>query len=167
MARLYLLLGANLGEPKKQLIAASKAIQSTVGKITQCSAIYSTEAWGTEDEQPEYLNQVLEIQTDLEPSVVLERTQAIEKKLGRVRNKKWEARIIDVDILFYDDWVIDSPLLSTPHPYFHVRNFALIPMNEIAPAYIHPLLNKSVRQLLEESPDILSVKLLHSQEHEF
>lgn len=160
MASLYLLLGANLGDPKKQLAAAVQAIQEEIGPIVQKSSIYVTESWGTEEKQPDYLNQVLAVQSEWSAQEVLQKTQRIEEKLGRVRHKKWEARVIDIDILFYEDAIIDLPNLKIPHPLFQERNFAMVPMNEIAPNYIHPVFNKNITELLRESSDDLAVKLI-------
>lgn len=160
MASLYLLLGANLGDPKKQLAAAVQAIQEEIGPIVQKSSIYVTESWGTEEKQPDYLNQVLAVQSDLSALEVLQKTQRIEEKLGRVRLKKWEARVIDIDILFYEDTIIDHPDLKIPHPFFQARNFAMVPMNEIAPNFIHPVFNKNIIELLRESSDKLAVKMI-------
>jgi 2-amino-4-hydroxy-6-hydroxymethyldihydropteridine diphosphokinase len=160
MATLYLLLGANLEDPKKQLAAAVQAIQEQIGKIVQQSSIYITESWGTEEKQPDYLNQVLAVQSEWSAQEVLQKTQRIEEKLGRVRHKKWEARVIDIDILFYEDAIIDLPNLKIPHPLFQERNFAMVPMNEIAPNYIHPVFNKNITELLRESSDDLAVKLI-------
>lgn len=161
MATLYLLLGANLEDPKKQLAAAVQAIQEQIGKIVQQSSIYITESWGTEEKQPDYLNQVLAVQSEWSAQEVLQKTQHIEEKLGRVRHKKWEARVIDIDILFYEDAIIDLPNLKIPHPLFQERNFAMVPMNEIAPNYIHPVFNKNITELLRESSDDLAVKLIY------
>lgn len=160
MATLYLLLGANLGDSKKQLAAAVQAIQEQIGTIVQQSSIYITESWGTEEKQPDYLNQVLAVQSEWSAQEVLQKTQRIEEKLGRVRHKKWEARVIDIDILFYEDAIIDLPNLKIPHPLFQERNFAMVPMNEIAPNYIHPVFNKNITELLRESSDDLAVKLI-------
>jgi 2-amino-4-hydroxy-6-hydroxymethyldihydropteridine diphosphokinase len=160
MATLYLLLGANLEDPKKQLAAAVQAIQEQIGTIVQQSSIYITESWGTEEKQPDYLNQVLAVQSEWSAQEVLQKTQRIEEKLGRVRHKKWEARVIDIDILFYEDAIIDLPNLKIPHPLFQERNFAMVPMNEIAPNYIHPVFNKNITELLRESSDDLAVKLI-------
>lgn len=160
MATLYLLLGANLGDPKKQLAAAVQAIQEQIGTIVQQSSIYITESWGTEEKQPDYLNQVLAVQSEWSAQEVLQKTQRIEEKLGRVRHKKWEARVIDIDILFYEDAIIDLPNLKIPHPLFQERNFAMVPMNEISPNYIHPVFNKNITELLRESSDDLAVKLI-------
>jgi 2-amino-4-hydroxy-6-hydroxymethyldihydropteridine diphosphokinase len=161
MATLYLLLGANLEDPKKQLAAAVQAIQEQIGTIVQQSSIYITESWGTEEKQPDYLNQVLAVQSEWSAQEVLQKTQRIEEKLGRVRHKKWEARVIDIDILFYEDAIIDLPNLKIPHPLFQERNFAMVPMNEIAPNYIHPVFNKNITELLRESSDDLAVKLIY------
>lgn len=159
MAHVYLLLGANLGDREQQMQAARDGIEASIGLIVKASELYETTSWGAEEEQPDYLNQVLLVETVQAPLQVLKESNTIEARLGRVRKKKWDARIIDIDILFYDHQIVDLPQLQIPHPYFQERNFALVPMNEIAPEYIHPILSKSVNELLHDSADPLSVRL--------
>jgi 2-amino-4-hydroxy-6-hydroxymethyldihydropteridine diphosphokinase len=159
MFQVYLLLGANLGKRFDQMRAAFQEVGKQVGSIIHYSALYETAAWGVEDE-PNYLNQVLLVETTLEPLVVLKRINKIEKKLGRVRNLKWESRLIDIDILFYDDLIINSSELIVPHPYLHLRRFTLIPLHEIAPDWIHPIFKKNTGELLKELKDELDVRKL-------
>ncbi|PWK26299.1 2-amino-4-hydroxy-6-hydroxymethyldihydropteridine diphosphokinase [Arcicella aurantiaca] len=146
----YLLLGSNLGNREEILNQAITAIQENVGVIISQSKYYETPAWGKTD-QPDFLNIALEIATNLMPLVVLEKTQAIEQQLGRVRIEKWGARLIDIDIIFYGQEIINiSEHLNIPHPLMQERLFVLEPIAEIAPDFIHPVLKKSVSELLEE-----------------
>lgn len=164
MAHVYLLLGANLGDREQQMQAAREGIIASIGLIVKASELYETTSWGAEEEQPDYLNQVLLVETAQAPLQVLKEINAIEARLGRVREKKWDARIIDIDILFYDYQIVDLPQLQIPHPYFQERNFALIPMTEIAPDFIHPILGKPVSELLNDTADPLSVKPYYTQQ---
>jgi 2-amino-4-hydroxy-6-hydroxymethyldihydropteridine diphosphokinase len=159
MFQVYLLLGANLGERFDQMKSAFQEVEKQVGRILQYSSIYETAAWGMEDE-PNYLNQVLLVETTLKPLEVLKQINKIEEQLGRVRNLKWESRIIDIDILFYENLLIDRPELTIPHPYLHLRKFTLIPLHEIAPDFMHPSLKKSTKELLNELQDGLDVRKL-------
>ncbi|MEJ8757175.1 2-amino-4-hydroxy-6-hydroxymethyldihydropteridine diphosphokinase [Pontibacter sp. H259] len=157
MPKLYLLLGGNLGDRILYLQQARESITAQVGSITQASAIYETAAWGKTD-QPSFLNQVLEVATGLTPEQVLQIINQIEHDLGRERLEHWGARVIDIDILFYDDLVQQSQRLTIPHPQLHLRRFTLLPLHELAPDLQHPVLNKSITQLLEHCPDALEVK---------
>ena len=146
MIDVFLLLGSNLGNRQLFLANAAEAIEREVGNIIKRSSVYETQSWGKED-QPDYLNQVLLVHTGLPAREVLERILVIEKSMGRERIEKWGSRIIDIDILFYDDEVINEPDLIVPHPYLHQRKFVIEPLAEIAPQHIHPVLNKSILQL--------------------
>ncbi len=155
----FLLLGSNLGDSIKYLQDASARIEKKVGAITLKSSLYQTESWGKPD-QPDFINQVICVDTDLHPKELLARVLEIEIELGRERVSKWGSRIIDIDILFYNDQVVNEPDLIIPHPYLHERRFTLMPLHEIAPHMIHPALNKSVEELLDELSDNLFVKKL-------
>ncbi len=159
MNKVYILLGANLGNPTEQIGQAIKYIDRTIGKIIARSSLYETEAWGVE-EQPPFFNQVILVKTDLLPSALLDACQEIENSLGRVRHKKWDTRIIDIDILYFNEECINTPRLIVPHPYLHFRRFTLVPLCEIAPEYVHPQLLKTNKELLDASTDPLSVKKL-------
>jgi deoxyguanosine kinase len=154
MKKVFLSLGTNLGKKREYLSAATQEIARKIGNCTLISGIYETEAWGFESEN-NFLNQVIEITTNLEPSVLISQCLEIEKELGRERNNsgKYESRIIDIDILFYGDEVIHSENLQIPHPHLHKRRFILKPLNEIAPDMIHPALGKSISKLLTECTD--------------
>lgn len=154
---IYILLGANLGDPISQLDQANQLLNSKVGKIIATSSIYESEAWGVED-QPVFYNQVLCIETLLQPTACLHICQEIELQLGRIREKKWGARIIDIDILYFNNDIIDTETLQVPHPYIHLRNFTLVPLVEIAPDYMHAKFNKTNAQLLLDTADNLNVK---------
>ena len=160
MKGIYLLLGSNMGDSMEVLDHAISEIEYAIGEIVKSSSIYKTKAWGIED-QPDFLNQVVEVETKLIPEILLQEVNKIEEKLGRVRYIKWHARIIDIDILYYGGMTVRSTNLVIPHPENENRNFALIPMAEIAPDFIHPVLNMSQAQLLQNCRDTLDVELLN------
>jgi 2-amino-4-hydroxy-6-hydroxymethyldihydropteridine diphosphokinase len=146
----YLLLGSNLGNSKEILEKAVELLAQKVGVITKQSKDYETAPWGVTD-QPDFLNLALEIHTKLQPLEVLEQTQFIENQLGRVRKEKWGARLIDIDILFYGNEIIDEPHLKVPHPFLHERDFALTPLAEIASDFVHPVFEKTIECLRVEN----------------
>jgi 2-amino-4-hydroxy-6-hydroxymethyldihydropteridine diphosphokinase len=152
----FLLLGSNLGDRANTLMSARKLIVEKVGPIVHQSSIYETAAWGLTD-QPAFLNQVIEIETTIPPEEVLRNILDIEHELGRVRYERWGARVIDIDLLYYRDSILDSARLTIPHPRIQDRRFTLVPLNEIAPDFLNPLLQKSSRQLLADCPDTSDV----------
>lgn len=154
-----LLLGANLGDKVTTLHDAVKEINENVGKVTSLSYFYETAAWGKEN-QPSYYNQVLTCSTRLFGEELLSKTQFIENKLGRIRKEKWGARIIDIDILFIEDEVINTDTLKVPHPFIQERRFTLEPLTEILPNFVHPVLNQTLSDLLLQCKDPLTVKKL-------
>jgi len=158
MNAIFLLLGSNLGNREMFLKQAAAGLEQEVGTIVKTSSVYETQAWGKTD-VPDYLNQVLLLNTAFTPQVVLGKILAIEKKLGRERTEKWGSRTIDIDILFYDDQVINEPDLVVPHPQLHLRKFVLEPLAEIAPDFVHPVLNKNILTL-NRYTDALIVKKL-------
>lgn len=152
-----MLLGGNIGDRFSYLSLATTQIGEKAGKILQMSSIYETAPWGIPD-QPDFLNQVLEIDTDLPPQELLESILAIELSLGRERHHKWYARTIDIDVLLYADYVMQQPTLQVPHLRLPFRRFALIPLSEIASQIVHPQLNKTIAELLAQCEDTLEVK---------
>lgn len=156
--KVILSLGGNLGNVELTFQKAEQLIQQKVGEITLQSSIYSTKAWG-EENQPDFLNRVVVVETLLSPQNVLQLLLAIEKKMGRVREntKKWMERVIDIDILFYDQEIIESEHLIVPHPYLQDRNFVLYPMYEILPDFKHPILGKTIAELKNSCKDGLQV----------
>ena len=157
----FLLLGANLGDRVATLSRAVQRISEIVGAVVQQSHIYETAPWGVL-EQPAFLNQVLAVDTQLEPDAVLTQTQRIERELGRVRLEKWGARMIDIDILYYDQRIVKTNQLTIPHPYLHQRRFTLMPLAEISPDFRHPVLGKTTTELLTECPDTGEVTIFNS-----
>ena len=155
--RAYLLTGGNMGNRERYLEDAAKYISQSCGKILKESSIYETAAWGKTD-QPNFLNQALLIETTFTADELMKRILLIEEKLERTRNEKYDARTIDIDILFFNNEIINEPKLIIPHPEIQNRRFALAPMNEIAPEFIHPVLHKNINTLLKECADKLDVK---------
>lgn len=156
MTDVYLLLGSNEGDRHAWLQQAVEQL-AALGNINSQSALYQTAAWGIED-QPAFLNMALCLQTELHPLELLQKIHDIEQHLGRQRTQKWGQRTLDIDILFYGDAIVDLPELKVPHPYLQERRFALVPLNEITPDFLHPGLNKTVSQLLDDCPDQLEVE---------
>ncbi|SMD32397.1 2-amino-4-hydroxy-6-hydroxymethyldihydropteridinediphosphokinase [Reichenbachiella faecimaris] len=156
MSQCHLLLGTNIGDKKHNLLQARELIIARIGKIIKPSAIYQTSAWGKED-QDDFLNQVLAIETEQSPEVLLGKCLDIEKDLGRVRFEHWGERLIDIDILYYGDQVITSQRLTVPHPEIQNRRFTLVPLVEIAPEYKHPKMNQTNKDLLGLCTDPLEV----------
>ena len=149
---LYLLLGANLNDRAQALRRATDLIAERVGEVVQQSGLYETAPWGIPD-QPAFLNQVLAVDTTQQPEAVLAKTQEIEQELGRVRHEKWGARVIDIDILYHNQLILATETLIIPHPHLHQRRFTLVPLAEIAPDFVHPVLMKTTVKLLAECAD--------------
>lgn len=159
MTKIYLSLGANLGDRQGTMISAGELIRSRIGQPGSMSSFYETAPWGVTD-QPAFLNQVVEVETSQQPEDVLRHILEIEHELGRVRYERWGARVIDIDLLYFGEEVRDTARLTLPHPRLHERKFVLIPMVEIAPDFIHPYLQKTQTTLLSECPDTGEVTLL-------
>ena len=146
-----------MGDRKEYLATAREWIEAECGKIEKASLLYQTAAWGKTD-QPAFLNQALQIKTTLNAKQLIRQVLKIEKKMGRTREEKNGPRIIDIDILFFNDEVISTSFLKIPHPEMQNRRFVLTPLNEIATGIVHPVLKKTVKQLLAECPDTLAVE---------
>ncbi len=153
----YLLTGGNMGDRMGNLMAAKKNIEIFCGNIVKDSSIYETEAWGKTD-QRNFLNQVLLIETKLTPASLMKEILLIEGRMGRQRKEKYGERTIDIDILFFNNNIINEEDLIIPHPEIQNRRFVLEPMNEIAPEFIHPVFSKKISALLKECGDNLGVK---------
>lgn len=155
---IIIITGSNMGNRQANLLEAGKLIEQYIGEIIQKSSVYESEPWGYRD-KASYLNQVIRLNCALEPEDLLEKCLEIEKSMGRVRNTAaYESRIIDIDILFYGNLHYRSKKLIIPHPHIQSRKFVLLPLNEIASQFLHPVLNKTVQELLNECPDKLWVK---------
>ena len=149
---IFLQIGSNIGDRHSNLLKCLKNIEVSIGKIIKQSKIYVSECWGVEN-QRDYLNMVVAIKTRYNPSEVLKIVLSIENDLGRVRKKKWDSRIIDIDILFFDKQIIKSKELIIPHKHLHQRLFVLKPFADIAPFFIHPELKRNIKQLIKECKD--------------
>jgi len=158
MNRTYLLIGSNEGDRIHHMSTAREMVKDKIGKITASSQLYETAAWGKHD-QPDFLNQVLLVNTLLPAATCLKEILLIEKRMGRIRTKKNDPRIIDIDILFFNDDIINDVHLSVAHPELQNRKFVLIPMNELSPGLIHPVLHRSMRDLLSTCKDELEVRV--------
>ena len=153
MNTVYLCLGGNIGNTRAIFKKAIEQIESGIGRCVLKSRLYTTEPWGFKAEQL-FLNQVVVVETELEPHVILELCQQTEAELGRTRSGKgYQPRTIDIDILFIDNQIINLPDLKVPHPLLHLRNFVLQPMCDVAPQLVHPLLKKTMAELRDECAD--------------
>lgn len=146
MATVYIGIGSNLGDRKGNCLKAVTLLSECGLIVRKQSSFYETEPWGLRD-QPEFINMAVEAETGLEPLKLLELLKNTEKQMGRNESVRWGPRVIDLDILFYDDLVIDTPELKMPHPFMNERDFVLRPLAEIAPEKKHPELKKTVREL--------------------
>lgn len=152
MALVYIGLGSNVGDRKANCRRAIEGLNSKGIVVMKISSLYETKPWGLK-EQPDFINMAAEVETGLPPEELLAAVKDIEKDMGRDSTVKWGPRIIDLDILFYDDIVVNINHLRIPHPLLHERDFVLAPLSEIAPDKVHPVLKKTVRQLKEELKD--------------
>lgn len=152
MNKAYLLIGGNLGDREGNLARARDLLETQTGRISAVSGLYATAAWGKTN-QPDFLNQALEIQTTLNARQLIRRILKIEKQMGRIRAEKYGPRLIDIDILLFNEEIHDLRFLKVPHPELPNRRFALVPLAEIAPEAIHPISGKKVKELLEACTD--------------
>ncbi len=153
----FLQLGSNLGEREVLLQDAITAIEDKVGFVIEKSKVYESTPWRVEG-QENHLNQILKVKTEMLADDVLSAILDIEKELGRVRLEKWGERLIDIDIIFYNDAIIETPHLCIPHKHMHERMFVLTPLHNIAPDMLHPKYNKTVEELLQICTDTELVK---------
>lgn len=151
MSIVYLGLGSNLGDKRSHINHAIQLIGMEAGEVLDVSSFYNSPPWGFNSRHV-FLNAVLIISTEITPLELLNKTQRIEKRIGRKEKTEegYEDRMIDIDILFYDNQIVNLPQLTIPHPCLHKRDFVLCPLAEIAPDLVHPVLKKSVRELSEE-----------------
>ncbi len=156
MTGIYLSLGTNLGDREQNLFRACELLTFKSIIIKNASSIYQTAAWGKTD-QPDFYNQVIEVDTSLNPHFLLKKLNGIETEMGRVRSEKWGERLIDIDILYYHDKIIDDEYLQVPHPEIQNRKFILAPLVEMSPKNVHPLSFKSQYELYQLLNDELSV----------
>lgn len=156
----YLLLGTNLGDRAQNLNTAIAFIEKEVGEVFKKSSVYETAAWGKTD-QPGFLNLAIGVKTDVAPLVLLNILLGIEKKMGRVRMERWGERLIDIDIIFYADKIVNDDQLTLPHPEMHKRRFVLEPLNEIAADFVHPILKEKVSSILSNLTDELTVEKIN------
>jgi 2-amino-4-hydroxy-6-hydroxymethyldihydropteridine diphosphokinase len=165
MAEVYLILGSNLGNRQMFLHKADRLLQEQAGATLERSSIYETKPWGF-NSKDFFLNQVVKIETSYSPSELLKIIKEIEIKLGRTKkDKKYDQRCIDIDILFYNDEIFCSNELVIPHPLITKRKFVLMPLNEIAPDYKHPTLKKPIKELVNDCDDKLSVRKFEDNEN--
>lgn len=154
----FLHLGSNEGNRLEMIKNAISMIENKIGKVTDKSALYETEAWGLKD-QPDFINQAIKVSTTLSASDTLNLCKSIEADLGGIKKEKWGQRSIDIDLLFWNDSVMKNDNLTLPHPHIENRNFVLIPLMEIAGDYIHPVLNKTIEEIFDDCEDECEVLL--------
>lgn len=157
MNKAYILLGGNQGNVFRNLQRAASSLEKAAGTVVRRSSVYQTAAWGLAD-QPDFLNQVLVLETTLAAEKLLSACLSIEAKMGRIRTVKNAPRIIDIDILFFNKEISNDPRLTLPHPRIAQRRFVLTPLNELSPNFRHPVLHKTIHQLLTICRDELPVK---------
>jgi len=154
LVKTTILLGGNLGKVPETFELALIELQE-LGHIVKKSSVYCSKAWGMGADTPDFYNQAVLLQTDLTPVDLLYGLLEVEKKFGRKRKdvSNYESRLLDLDIIFYENQVLDSEDLKIPHPRMHIRSFTLVPLAEIIPEFVHPILNETIEQLLNKQAD--------------
>jgi 2-amino-4-hydroxy-6-hydroxymethyldihydropteridine diphosphokinase len=148
MSIVYISIGSNLGDREENCAHAIKLLKENGITVKKQSSMHETEPWGVKD-QPKFINMAVEVETDKKPEELLRVLKEIEKEIGRTETTKWGPRVIDLDILFYDDLILKTPVLEIPHPLLQERDFVLKPLSEIAPDKKHPVSGKTVKEMLE------------------
>lgn len=162
MNKVFLITGGNIGDRKKNLQIAANSIEENIGHIIKSSSIYETEAWGNTNQHAFY-NQVHIVESNHTAEEIIKKILQIEKEMGRIRTIKNAARIIDIDILFFNDEIINGSALTIPHKEISNRRFVLMPLNELAPNLIHPVLQISISKLLTRCKDTLHATRLEKE----
>lgn len=157
MGKCHLHLGSNQGDRKIQLARAIQMIEESIGPILSSSSMFETDAWGKTD-QNDFINMALEVEHYMTPNQLLISVNKIEDQIGRVRLEKWGPRLIDIDIIFIEDIIVDTKKLTIPHRLMHKRNFVLYPMVEIAADFIHPVIDEPLSTILEDCEDETEVR---------
>ena len=155
--RVFLSTGSNQGNSIANLNLANILLSQQIGLVKNTSSFYKTSAWGKTD-QPDFINQCIEIITPFPPKMLMQKILQVEKQLGRIRHEKWGPRTIDIDILLFDNIILRDNDLFIPHPQMHNRNFVLAPLAELAPNLIHPSIKKTMKELVTETTDTLPIK---------
>jgi 2-amino-4-hydroxy-6-hydroxymethyldihydropteridine diphosphokinase len=148
MPIVYLGIGSNIGKREDNCLRAISLLRENGLKITKRSGMHETEPWGVKD-QPRFINMAVEAETDVSPRDLLLLLKKTERDMGRLPGKKWGPRVIDIDLLMYDNLQMNEAGLTVPHPLMHEREFVLLPLSEIAPEKVHPVLHKTIRALLD------------------
>lgn len=166
MNKVYLSVGSNKGNRLDYLSKANKLIRQRIGNIIKESSIYETEPWGFMSDDL-FLNQVVIADSPHSPTDILNEVKSIEKFIGRnqIPTKEYTSRVIDIDLLFYNDLIFESQHLIIPHLHLHKRNFVLVPLCEISPEFIHPVFQIELGQLLMICPDMSHVNIYHKTEY--
>ena len=155
-------LGSNMGNRLENLKDACRRLEQKAGRILQKSKVYETQPWGNPD-QPYFLNMAVRMETKSNPEDLLKTVLQIEKEMGRIRDQKWEPRIIDIDLILFADLVIQIPELIVPHPGMHLRNFVLVPLLDVAADWVHPVLKETLEDLYWNNEDPLEVVMLEEK----